>query len=297
MPPKKDLSGNPHMDVLLAGIDKTNATLDSVPLRRQLARSASCRGVEGLPKSEDFQLPKYVEVDRRRVEQLVKESQGGKRGLVADPGGRAFMQNQYLKPATLNAWQQARALMPPRSYKTWRGPVQDGRELYRWHAQPEDVAPPDPEKMGQQHKDWMVGHNIQREKHLYPIYFHRQKIKHYHKTKENRAADRAEVEALAKLDGKDPPPDTAKPMGPEPLPPAIGPPPININPPLFKHTEKASRALYLVSARPLRRAPRDEARLLIRCKNVPAPDLSRKSKSPCASASLKRFSSCAGRLV
>eukprot|EP00392_Amoebophrya_sp_AT5.2_P002000 g2005.t1 len=144
----------------------------------------------------------------------------------------------------LNAWQLSRSIMPPRSYKTFRGPVQDGRELYRFREQPDDIAPPDPEKMGQQHKDWMVGHTVQREKHLYPIYYHRQKIKNYWKVKENRAADFAEKEALAKLDGN-PPPAQLKPMGPPPDPPEVGPPAININPPLFKYTEKHGRALYL----------------------------------------------------
>ncbi|CAD7928635.1 unnamed protein product [Amoebophrya sp. A25] len=247
MPEQRGSSaGSNSMVDLLATIDSANATLDSVPLRRQLARSASCRGVEGLPKSEDFQLPKFVEVDRQRVADLVKESQGVKRGLCADPGGREFMTPQYLKPKMLNSWQLSRAIMPPRSYKQWRGPVQDGRELYRWHAQSCDIALPDPTKMGEQHIKWMVGHERQREKHLYPIYYHRQKIRQYWKTKENNAADLAEKEALAKLDGKTlTAADYSKPMGPPPDAPEIGPPAINISPPLFKYTEKVGRSLWL----------------------------------------------------
>jgi len=102
------------------------------------------------------------------------------------------MPDQYLKPKMLNSWQLSRAIMPPRSYKTFRGATeQDGRELYRWRAQPDEIAQPDPAAMGEQHIKWMGGHTRQRDKHLYPIYYHRVALRDYLKKREKiiEAAD------------------------------------------------------------------------------------------------------------
>lgn len=172
------------MNDLLAELDAANAQRESAPRIRAGKRADLVRGVPGLPKAEDYVLSWLPPPSEEAVRKAVEENPS-RRGLIADPGGHEFQTAQYLKPKVLNAWQQSRACQPARSYKRYLGKDKgDLREFYRSHSQPCEFKVSN--VMGEQHRAWLKKHFVEREKHLYPVYFYRKGLEEDKKKEEAR---------------------------------------------------------------------------------------------------------------
>eukprot|EP00397_Hematodinium_sp_SG-2012_P044300 GEMP01049446.1.p1 GENE.GEMP01049446.1~~GEMP01049446.1.p1 ORF type:complete len:273 (+),score=68.93 GEMP01049446.1:30-848(+) len=182
------------MHDLTSGISAVNAERVSAAGIRAKKRGALIRGVPGLPKAEDYLIPWMPPPAEETVARNVAANPT-RRGLIADPGGHELQRPQYIKPKMLNSWEAAKASQPARSYKRYIGENKgDLRELQRSHSQPCEFTVSD--VMGKQHKTWLKGHFVEREKHMHPIFFYRKGIEEDHAREEEMLMKKRDCQGL-----------------------------------------------------------------------------------------------------